>query len=138
MIPIEIVLSPGARMPERAHDGDAGWDLFATHDAIVWSHSTVLVSTGLFLAVPDGWFGMLLSRSSWAKAGHPAVSAVIDAGYRGELKVQIHNNTDAVFVVKPGDKIAQILFLPVPTVSWLVRDELPPSSRGENGFGSSG
>lgn len=137
-LPIEIKLLPNARPPEKAYSGDAGHDLFSIEEVAVFPGATKLVSTGVFLGMPQGWFGLILSRSSWAKAGHPAVTAVIDCGFRGELKVQVHNNGGETFHVERGARIAQIVFLPVPIVDWHPVEDLTFSERGRNGFGSSG
>jgi dUTP pyrophosphatase len=142
---IEILtqrLDDGLPLPERAHPGDAGFDLRSTVDLVLAPGERALVPTGIAVAIPLGYAGLVQPRSGLAaRHGVSIVNTpgLIDAGYRGEIKV-IAINLDAKepFEIRRGDKIAQIVFYPVPETKLREVDELPSSERGEGGFGSSG
>jgi dUTP diphosphatase len=143
--PVEIVvrrLDGELPPPERAHPGDAGIDLRSTVDVVLGPGERAVVPTGLAIAIPEGYAGLVLPRSGLAaRHGVSLVNApgLIDSGYRGEIKV-IAINLDAKdpFEVHRGDKIAQLVIAPVPAATWREADELPDSERGSAGFGSSG
>lgn len=125
-----------------AHPGDAGADLVSTETVRLEPGQRALVGTGVRIALPDGFVAFVVPRSGLAaKHGITIVNApgTVDAGYRGEIKVSLLN-TDATeaYDIAPGDRIAQIVIMPVPCVTFLPVDELPESSRGEGGFGSTG
>ena len=129
-------------IPSRAYAGDAGLDLAACERVELRPGERALVGTGLAVAIPDGYAGFVQPRSGLAsRHGISIVNTpgLVDAGYRGELKVALLN-TDAreSFVVEPGMRIAQLVVLPIPTVQPVEVDELPASARGADGFGSSG
>ena len=134
-------LRDDAVVPTRAYAGDAGLDLAACERVELGPGERSLVGTGLAVAIPAGYAGYVQPRSGLAaKHGITIVNTpgLVDSGYRGELKV-ILLNTDAKepFVVEPGMRIAQLVVLPIPEVVPVEMDELPPSERGERGFGSS-
>jgi dUTP pyrophosphatase len=134
-------LRDDAVLPERAYAGDAGLDLAACERVELPPGERAVVGTGLAVAIPDGYAGFVQPRSGLAmRHGITIVNTpgLVDAGYRGELRV-ILLNTDArsPFVVEPGMRIAQLVIVPVPGVEPLVVDELPESERGVRGFGSS-
>jgi dUTP pyrophosphatase len=134
-------LRADAVVPARAYTGDAGLDLAACERVELAPGGRALVGTGLAVAIPDGYAGFVQPRSGLAaKHGITIVNTpgLVDSGYRGELKVILHN-TDPVeaFLVEPGMRIAQLVVLPVPGVAPVEVDELPASERGERGFGSS-
>lgn len=129
-------------MPGRAYAGDAGLDLAACDRVELPPGERALVGTGLAVAIPDGHAGFVQPRSGLAaRHGISIVNTpgLVDAGYRGELKVALLN-TDRreTFVVEPGMRIAQLVVLPIPAVAPVEVDELPGSERGAGGFGSSG
>lgn len=136
-------LHPDAVLPEYAHLGDAGCDLVAVEDVLLTAGGgRALVGTGIAIAVPDGFGGFVLPRSGLA-ARHGVTCAnapgLIDSGYRGEVKVALVNlDPSEDYQVKKGDRIAQLVLLPVGGHVAVVVDELPPSTRGDGGFGSSG
>lgn len=121
----------------KAHSTDAGWDIIATDSAVV-RNFTVGVPTGLYLEIPDGWCGIVKERSGSALNKNIRIhGGVIDSEYRGEVKVLMSSGQGAQLISK-GDKIAQILFVPVPEVEWEVVESVDNNtSRGEGGFGSS-
>ena len=134
-------LRDDAVVPRRAYAGDAGLDLTACERVELGPGERAAVGTGLAVAIPDGYAGFVQPRSGLAaRHGITIVNTpgLVDAGYRGELKV-ILLNTDAneTFVVEPGMRIAQLVVLPVPGVDPVEVDELPDSQRGVRGFGSS-
>lgn len=122
--------------------GDAGFDLPCSEETIIEPNTLVAVPTGVHLAIPTGWVGLVRDRSSVALKGGVTSAGVIDAGYRGEVKVVMHNLGQTALRFTPGDRIAQCLLLPhfsgdtVEEVSSL--DDLGNTARGQGGFGSTG
>lgn len=135
-------LSEGALEPSRAHDGDAGYDLYAVEAATIAPGERASVGTGIAVAIPDGWAGLVLPRSGLA-ARHgitlPNAPGLIDSGYRGEVRVLLLN-TDGreAFEVAPGDRIAQLLLVRHETPELTEVESLDETARGAGGFGSSG
>jgi dUTP pyrophosphatase len=130
-----------AVVPERAYTGDAGLDLAACERVELAPGERALVGTGLAVAIPEGYAGFVQPRSGLAaRHGLTIVNSpgLVDAGYRGELRV-ILLNTDSSepFVVEPGMRIAQLVVLRIPELELVRVDELPASERGVRGFGSS-
>jgi len=130
-----------ARVPARAYEGDAGLDL-AAHEAVrLEPGERAVVGTGLAVAIPEGYAGFVQPRSGLAARHGIAVvnsPGLIDSGYRGEIKVVLLNtDRERTFVAEPGERIAQLVVLPVPEVAVREVGELPGSERGERGFGSS-
>jgi dUTP pyrophosphatase len=128
-------------MPGRAYAGDAGLDLSACERVELGPGERAMVSTGLAVAIPEGYAGFVQPRSGLAaKYGISIVNTpgLVDSGYRGELLVNLLN-TDGrdTFVVEPGMRIAQLVIVRVPAVELVEVDELPESERGVSGFGSS-
>ncbi len=131
-----------AHVPVYAHPGDAGADLVSAEELRLGPGERALVATGVRIALPDGYVAFVVPRSGLAaKHGITIVNApgTVDAGYRGEIKVSLLN-TDATepYDIAIGDRIAQLIVMPVPRVRFLPVDELPESARGEGGFGSTG
>jgi dUTP pyrophosphatase len=135
-------LDPDAVLPERAHPGDAGFDLRSIEDVEVGPGERAMVRTGLAVAIPDGHAGLVLPRSGLAsKHGLTLANApgLIDSGYRGELICSVVNLDPHESVkIARGDRIAQLVVAEVPELRPAWVDELPPSTRGESGFGSTG
>ena len=135
-------LDPDAVLPERARPGDAGFDLRSIEDVEVGPGERAMVRTGLAVAIPDRHAGLVLPRSGLAsKHGLTLANApgLIDSGYRGEVLCSVVNLDPHESVkIARGDRIAQLVVVEVPELrpGWV--DELPPSSRGESGFGSTG
>ena len=132
---------PEATVPARAYEGDAGLDLSACERVELGPGERTVVSTGLAVAIPEGHAGLVLPRSGLAmRHGIGVVNApgLIDAGYRGELKVVLLNtDLDERFVVEPGMRIAQLVVVPVALTEPSEVTDLPAGERGERGFGSS-
>jgi dUTP pyrophosphatase len=139
-VPVKF-LHPQARLPRRAHPGDAGADLFSVEEVTIPPGERRDVGTGLALAIPGGYAGFVLPRSGLAfKHGIMVVNSpgLIDSGYRGEVRVSLFNSGAAPFAVGIGERIAQLVVQPVDESTFLGTQELPESTRGEGGFGSSG
>jgi dUTP pyrophosphatase len=130
-----------ARLPERAYNGDAGLDLATCERVELGPGERAVVPTGLAVAIPEGYAGFVQPRSGLAaRQGISVVNSpgLIDSGYRGEIRVVLLNtDTEHTFVAEPGDRIAQLVVLPVPELEVVVVDELPETERGVRGFGSS-
>jgi len=136
------LLEPGAVLPTRANEGDAGLDLRAAEPALLGPGERAAIGTGIAVEIPRGHAGLILPRSGLAlRHGISMVNApgLIDAGYRGELRVLLLN-TDRTneFAIEPGDRIAQLLVVPFAPLEPVAAAELAESARGELGFGSSG
>ena len=142
-LPIDLVqLDPDLPLPAYAHGGDAGLDLYAREDAVIAAGGgRSLVPTGISIAIPVGWCGLVMPRSGLAlRHGISIVNApgLIDAAYRGEIKVVLLNTDgSADYHVTRGDRIAQLVIQRVETVEWNVVDTLDGVDRG-GGFGHSG
>jgi len=135
-------LSDAATIPTRAHPGDAGLDLYAAEATTLEPGERASVGTGIALEIPDGHAGLVLPRSGIAaKHGISLVNApgLIDAGYRGEVRVLLLNTDSSnPFVIAVGDRIAQLLVTPFAEARPVAAVELAASERGDGGFGSSG
>jgi dUTP pyrophosphatase len=135
-------VDPEAVLPERAHPGDAGLDLRSSVDVEVGPGERAMVPTGLAVAIPDGYAGLVLPRSGLASAyGLTMANApgLIDAGYRGEVICAVVNlDRNEPVKIARGDRIAQLVVVAVPELAPAWVDELPRSTRGEGGFGSTG
>lgn len=137
-----IRVDPEAVLPERAHPGDAGLDLRSAVDVEVGPGERAMVPTGIAVAIPDGYAGFVLPRSGLASAhGLTMANApgLIDAGYRGEVICAVVNlDRNEPVKIARGDRIAQLVLVAVPDLDPVWVEELPSSTRGEGGFGSTG
>lgn len=135
-------LDPSVELPSYAYAGDAGLDLRANEDVVLEPHERRLISTGLALAIPDGYAGFVQPRSGMAlRLGLSMANTpgLIDAHYRGELKVLAVNlDNEKQIVIERGERIAQLVIQQVPIVELVEVDELDETDRGAGGFGSSG
>jgi len=134
-------LNENARLPERAYAGDAGLDLSACEDVELGPGERAVVPTGLAVAIPEGYAGFVQPRSGLAARHGIAVvnsPGLIDSGYRGEIRVVLLNtDRERTWAAEAGERIAQLVVLPVPEVGLLEVEKLPGSERGVRGFGSS-
>lgn len=135
-------LKDEAIVPTRAHDGDAGVDLYACEPAHLGPGERWSVGTGVAVEIPEGHAGLVLPRSGLARDHGIALvnsPGLIDAGYRGEVRVLLLNTDPAeTFRVEPGDRIAQLVIAPVALAEPVEVEALVDSARGDGGFGSSG
>lgn len=135
-------LHPDARLPARAHPGDAGFDLHAVAAVEVPAGGRAAVPCGFAIALPEGTAALVVPRSGLAlRSGITVLNApgLIDSGYRGEvMAILVNHDPDAPFAVAPGDRIAQLVVIDLPDVRFIEADDLPESTRGAGGFGSTG
>lgn len=125
--------------PAYAHPGDAGMDLFAVEDTLILSNTQMVIETGIAMEIPSGYAGLICDKSGLAiNHGMKTIGGVIDSGYRGEIKVGVRNFSDKDYALKRGEKIAQILIQKVECARIVVAPDLTDTSRGANGFGSTG
>ncbi len=139
-IPVQK-LHPAASLPRFGSAGAAGADLCALFGATLQPGETALIRTGLALAIPAGFGGFVFARSGLAsKRGLAPANkvGVIDSDYRGELLVALYNQSGAPQTVEAGERIAQLVLLPVPAAAYLEADTLEETPRGAGGFGSTG
>ncbi len=134
---IEKIL-PEAKLPQQAHPGDAGYDLFACDYYSITPYGQALVSTGIKLAIPNNHVGLIWDKSSLANQGITTMGGVIDAGYRGEIKIVVKNLSEDIFNIVPGQKIAQILIQPIVCPELGEEQITDETSRQTGAFGSSG
>jgi dUTP pyrophosphatase len=136
------MLDAGLPEPRRARRDDAGWDLYAAADATLPAGGgPVTVGTGVAIAIPPGWVGLVCSRSGLAaKRGIAVLNApgVVDPGYRGELKAILYSIAAEPQTIRRGDRVAQLLIVPAPSVTLRRVDTLPATERGQDGLGSTG
>jgi dUTP pyrophosphatase len=123
--------------PRRAHDDDAGYDLTASQDAVIEKGTCVMIGTGIAIAMPPGVYGRIAPRSSLGSKNIIVNGGIIDQGYRGEIKV-ILSSLSSDFHVRKGDRIAQLILENYTSVPVAIVDDLPESTRGTGGFGSTG
>ena len=134
------LLSENATIPTYAHEGDAGMDLYSAIDAVIPYGETVKVPTDVAMEIPTGFVGLIYARSGLAtKQGLAPANkvGVVDASYRGNVIVALHNHSKQPQEIHKGDRIAQMVIQPFVSLSLNVVDELDDTERGEGGFGSS-
>src|SRR3989338_3455480 len=132
-------LHPDARFPTYAHPHDAGMDFFACQTIILLPGERKVIPTGIAMAIPPGYVGLLWDKSGMASNyGLKTMGGVIDSGYRGEIKIVVHNLSYKPYTFETGTKIAQMLIQPVEQKQLVEVEELDDTSRGEGGFGSTG
>jgi dUTP pyrophosphatase len=138
---VEVLISAG-QVPEYSHPGDAGADLVAAEAVELAPGARATVGTGVSIALPDGYAAFVVPRSGLAaKHGITIVNSpgTVDAGYRGEIRVTLLNtDTSVAYPVAVGDRIAQLIVMPVSRATFIPVETLPGSHRGESGFGSTG
>ena len=135
---MKVKLDKGAYMPERAHTTDAGADLRTPHDVIVMPNDSVVIDTGVHIELPPNTVGMLKSKSGLNVKHGITSEGVIDVGYTGSIRVKLYNHSDKPCELKAGDKVSQLVVMPILTPSFELVDELEETERGDGGFGSTG
>ena len=133
-----IKLDEGARMPEKAHATDVGYDIFSPIDAIVPAHKSVFIDSGVHIQIPLGVAGVLISKSGLNVKHSITSTGLIDPGYTGSIGVKLYNNSSTDYHIAAGDKITQIMFTPYVTALFETKDSLDDTERGDDGFGSTG
>lgn len=135
---VEVMLEPGAKMPHRAHPTDAGMDLFAMEGGTIPPCGSVSFDTGVHIGIPSGYVGLLTSKSGlMAKEGITS-RGTIDSGYVGSIKAVLFNHSHRYVSIEKGQKITQLVILPILTPELEEVDSLEDTDRGDGGFGSSG
>jgi len=135
----KICKATGPFIPSYSHPGDAGADLKSSESTIVPARGKTLVPTGLSIALPEGYVALIWPRSGLAvKNSIDCGAGVVDATYRGEIKVLLFNHSDESFIIEPGDRIAQLLVQKIENINFLHVDSLDKTERNEEGFGSTG
>lgn len=135
---LNVMLDEGAFVPERAHNTDAGLDLRAPKRYVVPAHGSAVIDTGVHIELPNNTVGMLKSKSGLNVKHGITGEGVIDVGYTGSICVKLYNNSAEPHVFNRGDKIIQLVILPVLLSDVAVVDSLEDTERGDNGFGSTG
>lgn len=131
-------LHEDAKVPTRAHHDDAGIDLYACGNHVVLSHQTAMIPIGVTFEIENGCVGLIWDKSSIGSKSLKTLGGVIDAGYRGEVSVMVHNLSDSSYTFEHGHKVAQLLIQKVEFPEIVEVSELSESLRGEGGFGSTG
>ena len=132
-------LSATAILPNYAHSNDAGMDIYANEAVSIKAGQRTLVGTGITLAIPDGYVGLIWDKSGMAvKNGITTLAGVIDAGYRGEVKIALYNTSSETYEIEAGHKIAQMLVQTIHQPILKEVDQLMVTKRGTDGFGSTG
>lgn len=123
----------------QAKQGDAGYDIATNEDRVIYGKTSAQFSTGLHMAIPPGYVGKVVSRSGLSfKYGIEVGAGVIDSGYRGEIKIHLHNNGNSKVEFKKGDRIAQIIIQKHESPEFVLVESLDETERGTNGFGHTG
>lgn len=137
---INVMLDPGAKAPERAHEWDAGLDLFVPENitAYVKPGGSLTIDTGVHVEIPEGYVGLLKSKSGLNVKRNLTGEGVIDAGYTGSIVVKLYNHGAIPYSFKPGEKLIQLLIMPVETPAVKIVERFKETERGAAGFGSTG
>lgn len=136
---IKVKLDEGAFAPESAYEADAGYDLRTPTDCFIPAHTFGIIDTGVHVEIPKGYVGFLKSKSGLNVRDHLTGEGVIDSGYTGSIVVKLyHNNSHGGKQFRRGDKIIQLVLLPIVKPDIEIVDSLENTERGDNGFGSSG
>lgn len=131
-------LHPNAKVPTQGTAGSAGWDLYSVERGMIASEDVLVFSTGWKVEVPEGYYLEIKGRSGLATKGIWAHIGTVDADFRGEMKVVLVNHSDGIYEVKEGDRIAQCILHPVVSTSFKEVSVLSETTRGANGYGSTG
>lgn len=135
----KFTLLEGGVAPAQAYKHDAGWDLAAVKDYELYPGQITFLHSGVNAAIPEGYWGLIVGRSSFSKRRLLVYPGVVDSGFRGELCVYVHNFSGAYEKVAAGERMGQIILVPHPDpMEWLLQYSLPEGERGRNGFGSTG
>ena len=136
---IKVVLDEGAKIPTRAHNTDAGLDLYCKTEQKIWPHDSASFDTGVHIAFEPGTYGKIESKSGLnVKHGIVACGGIIDEGYTGSIVVKLYNLSDEPYTFNAGDKIVQLVIMRYETPEIELVDSLDETERSDQGFGSSG
>lgn len=138
---IKVQLDDGAIMPQRAFDSDAGFDLYAPKDMPVkylWKNDSIVIDTKVHMLLPSGTAGIVISKSGLNIKHSITSTGLVDAHYTGSIRVKLYNHGDERLKIEPGDKISQIVIVPIYTPKLILAKELPKTERGNGSLGSTG
>ena len=135
---MKIKLDKGAYLPTRAHETDAGLDIYTPVRIVLRPKDSVFIDSGVHAEIPSGYVGLLTSKSGIMRYDDVTTEGTIDAGYSGSIGVKMFNHGDRLLIFKPGDKITQLVVVPCLIDEPELVDEIASGDRGENGFGSTG
>ena len=135
---MKIKLDPGAFAPTRAHDTDAGIDLRALNDAMIGPRGSATIRTGVHVQLPEGTAGLIVSKSGLNVKNDITSTGLIDQGYTGEIIIKLHNHGNKCVNVYRGDKVSQLIVVPVLYEPVEISDKISGGARGSDGFGSTG
>lgn len=135
---IRVVLDDGAIMPTVAHEWDAGYDLYSREDAVIYQNGSGRFNTGVHIEIPQNCCGLLVSKSGLDHNSNAQSTGLIDPGYVGSIWVKLYNHGPKAVEIKKGQKISQLVFLPIIRPKFVLTDSLEDTERGANGFGSTG
>lgn len=135
---IKVVLDEGAILPTRAHPNDAGLDIYAPERKVIWGNTHTVIDTGVHIQIPEGYVGMITSKSGLMRDHSITCRGTIDSGYTGSIKAVLFNHSGATYIVEKGQKITQLVIVPIITPEPVEVDSLEETERGCNGFGSTG
>lgn len=135
---INVLLDKGAIMPTRAHNTDAGLDLYTPFFAMVPPHGRCVIDTGVHVGIPAGYVGKLESKSGLMRNAGITTRGTIDAGYTGTIQVVVFNHSDTAYTFNEGDKVTQLVVYPIVTPKPVKVEIVPKTDRGDSGFGSTG
>ncbi len=137
-IKIQYSLDEGAFKPEKAHASDGGFDIKTPAYRMVKPKDSVVIDTGVHMYIPDGYVGLLVSKSGLNVKNSITGTGLIDAGYTGSIVVKLYNDSSEFHSFNKGDKLIQLVVLPIPEVELEEAEATPKTERGNKGFGSSG
>lgn len=135
---MKVVVDPGAYLPTRAHETDAGLDLYSPNEFVLYNDDSYTVDTGVHVQIPEGYVGMVKSKSGLNVKHGIQSEGVIDSGYTGSICVKLYNHGNCAVLIEKGQKISQLVLLPIITPELEVVDSLEDTERGAGGFGSTG
>lgn len=135
---MKVILDENARIPTKAHEDDAGFDIYAREEKTVPAGSSAIFDTGVHIELPKNTVGMLKSKSGLNVKHGITSEGVIDCGYTGSITVKLYNHSKEDYTVHEGDKISQLVVLPYISLKLEIADELDKTDRGTGGFGSTG
>lgn len=135
---VPITLDLGAYIPTKAYDNDAGFDLKTRENFTVPAGGSYTTDTGVHIALPDGYCGLVVAKSGLNVKHSITSTGLLDSGFRGSLKIKLYNYSKYDYQFKAGEKISQLVILPIPAVELEVVEELDDTERSDRGFGSSG
>lgn len=135
---LKVVLDEGAKMPTRAHEADAGYDLYAREDAVIYGGDSYRFDTGVHVQIPAGYAGVIKSKSGLNVNYGVQSDGLIDSGYTGAIVVKLYNHGKAAVRIEKGQKISQLVLIPIFTPELEQVEHLEDTERGDGGFGSTG